>query len=50
MFLFGTAAALGARERYEVQQWQYGEKRNERERYSDRVGFFQPDEEEYLCD
>lgn len=50
ILLFVTAGALGARERYEVQQGQHGKKRNERERYSDRIGFFEPDVEEQLCD
>ena len=41
--LFVTVA-LEARRK--VQQGQYGEKRNERERYPDGVGFFEPDVEE----
>jgi hypothetical protein len=43
-----VTAALGAR--YKVQQGKHGKKRNERERDSDRIGFFEPDIEEQLCD
>jgi hypothetical protein len=39
-----VTAALGAR--YKVQQGQYGKKRNERERDSYRIGFFEPDVDE----
>jgi hypothetical protein len=42
-YSFGTAA-LGAR--YKVQQGQHGKKRNERERYSYRIGLFKPDVDE----
>ncbi len=47
IFVTGTAAS-GAR--YKVQQGQHGEKRDERERDSHRIGFFEPDVEEQLCD
>lgn len=40
--------ALGAR--YKVQQGEHGEKRNERERDSHRVGLFDPNVEEHLGD
>jgi hypothetical protein len=39
-----VTAALGAR--YKVQQGQHGKKRNERERDSYRIGFFEPDVDE----